>query len=207
MSDDQPTLDAAFLDVRRSYRFLYSYQRRVRDLLQLIDGHLGRLGLEFNHWSPMWFSPPSRRSTAFFQPGAWAWDMLPGYAIETCWVSRVGKQEHSSRVFINVRADTGWAYGGGEPDAEAFAHVEDSRSVIEWGIWSGPRTDPDWGAALEALKQAGQFGKVGTHEASVGGSSYTYTYDVLDLAELPNADAVNRMVLAALEAGLKAGAR
>lgn len=205
MSELHPSLEAAFTDVRRAYRLLYVYHRRVRDLLQLIDARLAAEGLEFQHWRPLHFNPPARRSTKFFQPGTWAWDMLPGYAMETLWVGQDSQRDLTRRVFVMVHADTEWPGRGAEPDSAGFGPVEASESIIEWVVWAGPGTSPDWGSALESVKAAKRFGVEGRHPFEIGKHQYAYTYDWRHLHAIPDGDAVAREVAAPMVSALQAG--
>ncbi|WP_299577479.1 hypothetical protein [uncultured Sunxiuqinia sp.] len=70
-------LDAAFVDVRKAYRLLYHYQKRVLDLMQFISDSLP-FSFEAGHSR---FSSPTPKDKRV-DLGRWAWDWLNLYLYE-----------------------------------------------------------------------------------------------------------------------------
>lgn len=55
-------MEAALCDVRKAYRLIHLYQRRVLDLCREITGGF-ESELNFYHWAPSQFEMPPRRRT------------------------------------------------------------------------------------------------------------------------------------------------
>lgn len=185
MDDSDTPLSGALADVRRAWRLVYAYQRRVNDMLALIDTALGAKKFAFVNWKPTDFSAPARSGTPFFRAGTWAWDMLPGYRLYTEWSRWSGKVGVTHRVTINVSADSGFKKSGGEPDPSDFTPACDAESVVWLGCWTATTQTPDWSAAWAAFSSQG-LPKGTTGTTSVGDVAYTFRSEAVyidDLAE------------------------
>jgi hypothetical protein len=109
MSSTSFDLPDALANVRRAYRLLHAYHRRLCDLLQLVHESVGKAGLEFESWEPLNVARLPRSATPFFEN--WAWDLTPAYQVRCVW--RDGHQDKTKeklvrRVVIDAFADSGW---------------------------------------------------------------------------------------------------
>jgi len=125
-----PALASALVDVRRAYRLLWSYQRRVLDTIALVAGEFG--SLSFATWQPMHFFPPARRSV---NPAEhWAADLLPMMGAEFFYLpqgrDRSLAQAGQWMLAINVMSDSGYEVEEPEPDPGSFAAAEECESAL-----------------------------------------------------------------------------
>ena len=73
-NNEMHEVEGLMLDVRKSYRFLYEYQRRVMDLISFIAGYWGFV---YDKGEPLFCKPPSHKK---INPSInWAWDFLLFY--------------------------------------------------------------------------------------------------------------------------------
>lgn len=100
---DSTQLDSTLIDVRKAYRLLYLYQRRVMDLAHYIGSKL-----DFRH-------AENRSSYCFTQHPKivkhhhWAWDLLPMYNMAFVFHSRrIEGFSEEGKLFINIVSDTGF---------------------------------------------------------------------------------------------------
>lgn len=123
----------ALLAVRRSYRLLQLYQRRVLDLCRELVDAMGS-DLQFYYWTPSYFWPPPQRGT---DPatGRWSWDFLPLY--DFCvFYQPLGQDVHHHQrgdwmLVIRVSSDSGYkSEGRVEPDSVQFEDPAVSNSVL-----------------------------------------------------------------------------
>lgn len=132
-----PELESALTDVRRSYRLLQRYQRRVLDLSDFLAREIDEQ-LSFRQWIPVHYRPNPNPYTNPVE--RWAWDGLPYYdfcsfyALDAFW-----KNEHEPgdwMVVIRCTADTGFeALGQSEPDPLAFKSAVESTSLLRVYIY------------------------------------------------------------------------
>lgn len=120
-------LEEVFVDVRKAYRLVYSYQRRVLDMIDFI-----RIVLEQK--SPMGkniFSTPVLDGKAV-DLKRWAWDWLPLYCHEFKFEDKkVGEETYT--FAIAVYADNGAEdrkKDFDETEVEFFAPVENAQTQI-----------------------------------------------------------------------------
>lgn len=192
MSEAENDLAGALTDVRRAWRLVYAYQRRLNDLLAVVDARLVARKFGFEGWRPTWYSPPPRTGTPFFRAGTWAWDMLPGYRCYVEWTRATGSGG-TQRVVIDASADSGFRKAGGEPDPGEFAPVEESESVLWIGLWTATTRTPDWGAAWTAISAKGvPPGEEAV--ATVGGVAYSFRSMPVYIEDLPEPADVEREV-------------
>ena len=125
MSDND--LQAALLDVRKAYRLLYGFHRRIFDMARVIDGVLP--GYEFQLMRPFNKSisakwKPQRKTTDY-------WEALPFYSTDFVWSKTAAESQllPTDRIFgISVFADNAW---GGEDDDFKLAPEEFNNTVEE----------------------------------------------------------------------------
>lgn len=202
MNDKNNELKAALEDVRRAYRLLHAYHRRVNDMFYAVHEFLEKRGAEFMSWGPLnvWNLP--QKTKPFFRPETWAWDLTPAYQIECVWHRSQGGMHH--KLHVHAIADTGFdAAGEGEPDPARFEPPETSRSEIRVGLHRTCAKQLDWGAAWKKLSADPTRKNTGVHRVKVGNDDYAYRYFAMDLVELGDEQAVKEKLLQPLDEWLK----
>ena len=198
MNDKKTELAAALVDVRRAYRLLHGYQRRVNDLFYAAHEFLIKQGLEFESWGPLnvWSLP--RKNTPFFRPETWAWDLTPAYQVECVW--RRSKNEVHHKIHIHAIADTGYNDSDeGEPNPAKFEPAEASRSELRIGLYRTRTTKPDWSGAWEKFSVIANRKGGDIHRVNVAQDEYAHRYFDIDLAELGDEHAVKEKLLRPIE--------
>jgi hypothetical protein len=202
MSTTRNELAAALADIRRAYRLVQTYQRRLWDLLGRVDDALSHAGLPFKRWMPMNVWAPPKPGTRFFVD-RWAWDFVPAYQIGCEWEQIEAERNVARRVFVIATADTGYdATSKGEPDPAAFKPPEECATMLRVGLWTAATRSPDW---EEAVRERGGENKVRegqSYTLSVKGTKYTYQFFLLDVADLVDAATVKTTLLQPIEAWL-----
>lgn len=190
----QPNFDlaAALVDVRRAWRLVYAYQRRMNDLVAGVDTVLAHHGLEFELWQPLFNAPPTKRGTPYFR-GRWAWDMLPGYATQVHWIDPQLKNGRRRRVVLQAVADSGRRFEGGEPDPVDFEPADAAETQLRLGLWTTTAAKPAWEAAWAVISTREYW--LGVQSVDVEGAIYTYEYRAVDVADLVDASAAKALVL------------
>ncbi len=201
---NEPALDlkAALTDVRRAFRLIYAYQRRVSDILAEVSAALDANGLKFFEWSPHLFGPPARSGTEFFRADRWAWDMMPGYSPRCEWRSEAVAVS-VRRVVLVVRADSGFRTQYGEPDPQDFVSVEDATSDLRVGLWRASAKVEDWEMAVKTVHALPDVFDGKERAARVGPAEVAYRHLAVELADLPDAAAVRTRLLDPLTAWAK----
>jgi hypothetical protein len=133
--------DHVFLDVRRAYRLLYLYQRRVMDLMKFIGN---QLGLRYaGGWCQYSGATPRNGKGSLDN---WAWDWLNMYQYEFNFASRV-IDDKEIRFSVFLISDTAFFDAGleDECDLKAYPSAEnaDTRLVFLTGknAWHGDFED------------------------------------------------------------------
>jgi len=199
MSTERAYLAAALTDVRRSYRLVQSYQRRLWDLLQSLDEVLSGAGLPFERWTPMNVWSPPKTGTRFFVE-RWAWDFIPAYQIGCEWQGTDAPKNLTRRVFVIATADTGYdATSQGEPDPAQFKPAEECATVLRVGLWTASTGSPDWNEALQARKAQSERE---SYTMTVEGTTYTCQIVHVDVADLVDETAVRTRVLEPIQSWL-----
>ena len=103
-------LKASLSEVRKAYRLLYLYQRRVMDLVQFIGDEMG---FDFISGHP-WFGHPIGTASSA-NPNRSAWDWLPMYYYDFYF------EKGEMQLGIIVQADTGFF----DSDNEEKSKIED----------------------------------------------------------------------------------
>jgi hypothetical protein len=141
LNNQHNDFDNVFLDVRRAYRLLYLYQRRVMDLMKFIGNQLSlRYAGGWSHYSSA--APKNGKGTL----DNWAWDWLNMYQYEFNFASKVidGKEIRFSVILVS---DTAFfdAELDDECDLKAYPPAEntDTRIVLLAGkdAWHGEFAD------------------------------------------------------------------
>lgn len=124
-------------DVRRAYRLIWGYQRRVMDILRMMadefDTH------EFYYWTPLETDPLAKRGTNPLKT-QWAWDALPFY--KASFLYKVIGSDHNAPMAgqwlleLSVDSDdVDFDDYRGEPDASRFPSAQTCNSTISLIAW------------------------------------------------------------------------
>jgi len=106
-SANEPTMNDAFLNVRKAYRLLHDYQCMVRDAVRYIGS---QLDISYNGgWSK--FAGETRSGYTKLDQSSWDW--LPMMGCEFHFVKRLGDAEWLSFSFFII-SDTGFLEGEAE---------------------------------------------------------------------------------------------
>lgn len=193
MNEKDDELAAALVDVRRAYRLLHAYHRRLQDLLHTTHDFLQNEGFEFEQWSPLNVARLPQSTKPFFG-SHWGWDLTPGYQVQCIW--RRSKDKFSHRIFLHAIADTGYkASAEGEPNPATFEAAETSRSEIRVGLYRTHTKNPDWSAAWNLLSVKADRKNGAHHVVTVGKDEYAHRYFDVDLVELSDEQAVKEKLL------------
>lgn len=128
-----PELATALTDVRRAYRLLWAYQRRVLDTVTRIAAAFD--DLSFVHWLPHDFDRPAGASTNPAEK--WAGDLLPMLSASFLYLPSSADRTMANKgqwmLDVAVVSDSGYPEGDqlSEPDPAKFEPVEVSNSSIE----------------------------------------------------------------------------
>jgi hypothetical protein len=100
---NETELNDVFLDVRKSYRLLYLYQRRVMDLVKFIGNHYG---FQYERGEQYFLNPPA--SWKSIHTNHWSWDfLLMNNHVFVFKPKKLGDYEEV-RLMINIVSDTGF---------------------------------------------------------------------------------------------------
>jgi hypothetical protein len=200
MKQDTLDLREALADVRRAYRLILAYQRRLCDLLQTVDEALVKTGLDFQRWQPSdpdWKLPKSKKP--FFRPEDWVWAFMQDYRLYCEWQDASPKKGVIRHVGIDAIADSGFnADCDGEPDPGTFEPAEKCATELRIGLWAARTKDPDWDAAWKKIELLGAWHDGEIRTVKVDGTEYRYRYLVVDIADLVDKVAVEGKLLAPL---------
>lgn len=133
--------DSVFLDVRRAYRLLYLYQRRVMDLMKFIGNHLG---LRYaGGWCQYSGTTPRNGKGSLDN---WAWDWLNMYQYEFNFAQKT-IDGRAIRFSVFLISDTAFFDGDLEDECELKAYppaeASDTRLLFLAGkdAWHGDFED------------------------------------------------------------------
>jgi len=99
---DKERLEEQFIDVRKAYRLLYHYQRRVIDLAYFIGNYYN---MDFISGNP-WFSGATFNRTSVSQK-RWAWDWLGMYFYDFYFEKEFENQK-KIQLGVIIQSDTGY---------------------------------------------------------------------------------------------------
>lgn len=194
MSDD-PTLRDALADVRKAYRLLWGYQRRVFDMVGLVAGEFEDMA--FYNWRTIHSDHPCRTGTDPMG-GRWTWDMLPmtrvSYLFLPDGVDRNSTLPGQWMLEVHVNSDTGFVdpEDGIEPDPAGFERAEGCRTLLSIFAWyCRGETDRNWYGGVWNVLDWPEAGSGGIDHADPPFSIFRRD---LDMADLPDKDAVRAAV-------------
>ena len=188
---DEPTLDNALTDVRKAYRLLWCYQKRVFDMVKLFVEEFD--DMTFYNWRTLHAGHPCRTGTNPMGD-RWTWDMLP--MVRASYLFLPGGSDHNAtlpgqwmlEVFINSDGGFSEAEDGYEPDPANFEAAEKSTSTVSLFAWyCRGETSKNWlGGVWKTLDWPGADGEKVDH----ADPPFTVFRRDFDLATLPDKDAV-----------------
>lgn len=122
--------------IRRAYRYVVAYERRVLDAITRIDDAVTDAGFERNlphRWWPLYRAFPSRDWAA----ARWAWDHVPCYAFRYQWNAGNENAAGTRWVLVDHIADTAFEEKRLSDDVEpepldGLPPVEGSKTVLRW---------------------------------------------------------------------------
>lgn len=136
----QPQIKHTLVEVRKAYRFLFEYQKRILDLIRFIGR---KYGFSYSGGFPKYSNPTPRRGRGSLSN--WSWDWLNFYFYEFNFVPKI---EKSDMVYFSVFAvnDTGFFDARNEREANklitsTYNSVDESESrlifVAGRNLWLG----------------------------------------------------------------------
>ncbi|MDR6773929.1 hypothetical protein [Azospirillum sp. BE72] len=189
---DRNDLTAALADVRRAYRLLWGYQKRILHIVAEIREQLGFIPSSIEYQ----FDPPDQKIE---DPSRWMWDALPFSMIGFEAEQGEGRAQCGSRMlYIDVVSDTGLAQEKNrsgnkwEPKPDRFQPPEDCRSELRLYILQNSRErDENFAWHRDVVVEVGHWKAEGAayRDASTGVLIYGETIDLIELG--------NRAALAA----------
>lgn len=133
--------------IRRAYRYVVAYERRILDTISRIDSVIHEAGFERwmpERWTPLYRAFPSRS----WSPDRWAWDNVPCYAVRYKWVKGAANTAGTRYVLVDHIADTAFEKkrlsDKNEPDPlEDLPPPDSVRSVLRWHVIEQDEPMPD----------------------------------------------------------------
>ncbi|AKT36094.1 hypothetical protein [Chondromyces crocatus] len=204
MSTQIEDLSCALTDVRRAYRLLQVYHRRLCDLLHAIDETLRAEGMEFSRWEPKNVARLPKATKPFFGPDRWAWELTPAYQVECIW--DLATKGRARRVIVEAIGDSGYnPVDDGEPDPARFMDESQAATELHLGLWSAPTKRIDWDAARAVLERMQGWDQEGAQTLVVGGVDVRFQRLRVDLAQLVDVQAEHEKITGPLESWLRQG--
>ena len=143
-----PDLKEALIDLRKAYRFIWLYQRRILDL---VKETASMFDLDFYGWSPIHFERIGKLGTD--PTGKWAWDLIPLYCASFLYVQPSYNHRHRMQgewmLEIGVNSDDGYdpsSRKNVEPNVSDFPPPEECNSLFGLYCWFSTKTveGNDW---------------------------------------------------------------
>lgn len=122
--------------IRRAYRYVTAYERRVLDAFEHVDAVAKGAGYSRNmpyRWQPLGRNLPSRD----WAPEHSSWDFIPLYAARFQWLRGEPNKPGSRFLCVDHIADTAFEewqrqHAGAPEPLEGLGAPESSRSVLRW---------------------------------------------------------------------------
>lgn len=194
-------LDDAFGQLRNAYRLIWSYHRRLSDVLARVDGECRKAGLAHAGWAPLHYGFPPQSTSAWFGKN-WSWDLLPGFAMVINW-SREPVGGRSRHVQLVAEADDGFdpSRSPGEPDPAQWE--ETTNSVVRLLLIDvhGAGRGSQQLRRLIASRAVGAAS--GQLKRKIGDHMHEIESHVVDMADLPDDAAVHDRLLAPIRSWMQ----
>lgn len=146
-TDRRSKLSEALLDVRRSYRVIGAYQKRILGLMDYIGRSLP--GAVFEGWDPEWWSRPGRKILP--SDNKWSLDGLPFVAFSVRFLmpsKAIDSERFEFAIEILHNADTGVddVDFGKESDLSELENPLETESILYFFGWksTSPFTLAEW---------------------------------------------------------------
>ncbi len=131
-------LELALRDVRKAYRLVWAYQRKVMDLVQVISDEFETH--DFYAWAPFATARPGQLSTNPMRH-KWAWDALPFYKASFLYkgINASNQELKANDWLLEIMLDADDVdfdeLGRGEPDAAKFPDAATTKSMLTLMAW------------------------------------------------------------------------
>ncbi len=200
-------LEDPILVVRRSFREVYSFQRRIFDRLSELSDALARLSIEFDRWDPSYHSRPARSSSEFFRRNYWAWDFLPGFHLTLMWQSLASQGATVRGVVLMIETDTGFRKPGDhrEPDPKDFVPAEDTHSELRIDLYRLSDASANWNQAWKVLSQQSGVRDGNDHTVKLGTGECVYRYLRVELGAAISKQGLLTHVITPIQSWFKDG--
>jgi hypothetical protein len=192
MASQIDEIDAVLCDVRKAYRLIHLYQRRVLDVCrEIIEAFESELS--FYYWASSQFEMPPRRRTD--PVGKWAWDFLPLYDFAVVYrpedVDYKSPKVNDWMLEVRITADSGYVTAGEiESDPRDFQDVAGCESCVRLYVYYSSKVLK--GGWLDDLLRSSIF-PADDREAELANGVRTLGMKFA-LAEMSNAGAVRNCV-------------
>jgi hypothetical protein len=138
--DTQLDLQHALIDVRKAYRLIWLYQRRVVDIIRLITD---TLGYRFYHWDTedSIGRMPGQTTTDPFSEGRWIWATLPLYRMSLLYLPTTlewnvqKKGEWMLEIFVETDTGAAEREDESEPTPSEFKAADQSETFLRLYAW------------------------------------------------------------------------
>jgi len=195
MTDD---LTHAFGQLRDAYRLIWSYTRRIRDVIALVDAECRQQGFDFNGWSPLHNKFPPQSTSDWFNKGNWAWDLLPAYAMYFTWSKTTGKTG-SRHVILTAEPDTGFNLESWPQEPDPATWAERGRSEVRLLLVDLPTAPKASHELRNKVAKCAVGAETGTEEVTIGQHGYAVETAVVPMQELACEADVKRLLVAPIE--------
>ncbi|MGL4986328.1 MAG: hypothetical protein ACRC5H_04220 [Treponemataceae bacterium] len=152
----QNNIKKTLAEVRKAYRFLYSYQQRILDLIKYISG---KFGLTYKGGYPKFADPSPRCGRGSLDTSAWDWLNL--YFYDFHFTADEKGTIHFSILLLN---DTGYFEekdkGINKENIKDFTSINESKSelifIVGKNIWQEVWKEPEFFKKDMGTKETGE---------------------------------------------------
>ncbi|MBI9062752.1 MAG: hypothetical protein JEZ14_12265 [Marinilabiliaceae bacterium] len=121
-------LDEIFLDVRKAYRLLYHYQKRVLDLIKFIGEELD---FEYSGGLPYHMEPSPKRNQGSLDNSPWDWLNMYFYEFRMQ-PKKQGRKKINFSIFL--QSDSGPFTTSEMQNLDSYASVEESKTRLIFAV-------------------------------------------------------------------------
>lgn len=167
----QQALEDSFVDVRRAYRLLYHYQRRVLDIVRYAGEYLH---IHYHSGWPRFCNGlpngiPKLHGQA--TPNRWAWDWIPMYEYDFHHYKSINGQE--LRFSMIIQSDTGLYdseldASDGSNRLKLPSFCEESQASTRFVFIVARGNGAEWQSSVAMLKGKADVGEGLRYESTVG---------------------------------------
>jgi len=130
-------MQAALVDVRKAYRLVWAYQRRLFDIVKATTDEFEDMG--FYYWQTIHTARPANSGSSPFS--RWAWDMLPMRRASFLFLNGSTERNLARKgqwmLELHLNSDTGFPVPpiNSEPDAADFTPADQCSSELTICAW------------------------------------------------------------------------